>query len=290
MSVDEKLKKYLKTKQNPALALFKIIEDLQRFKEEIRKELKKYVEKEIDLRVKKMKGVEFIDKIVEKITTNILRNIKGEKGDKGDPGEPAPILIKGKDYFTETEIMNIIKTIQRSIKTPQDGRDGKTPIPGTDYMTFKQAMEMLKRAVSKIKIPQPRDGKDPILGEDYFTEKDKKEFVVQITEDIMSSKFIKDLLKNVKDIKDELKKIEKIARQPRIRYGYGGGGGIHTEIPSGTKDGSNTVFTVNHRPQAVIYQGQALEESTGGYSLSSDGLTITLDVAPASGDALWTIW
>ena len=59
------------------------------------------------------------------------------------------------------------------------------------------------------------------------------------------------------------------------------GGGVET--PSGTMNSTNKTFTVLHTPIFLTWQGQMLYENSG-YSLT--GLTITLDVAPDSGDTL----
>ena len=59
------------------------------------------------------------------------------------------------------------------------------------------------------------------------------------------------------------------------------GGGVET--PSGTMNSANKTFTVLHTPLWINWQGQMLY-SGSGYSLA--GLTLTLDEAPDSGDAL----
>jgi hypothetical protein len=75
----------------------------------------------------------------------------------------------------------------------------------------------------------------------------------------------------------------------------GGGGSTTTEIleaPSGTKNGTNTTFTITHTPAAIVkvfYNG-ALQNSIGGADYTISGTTITMVLAPASTDTLLTLY
>lgn len=60
-----------------------------------------------------------------------------------------------------------------------------------------------------------------------------------------------------------------------------GAAGIGTETPVGDKDGVNVTYTVSHIPAFLNLNGQIFYEGSG-YSRS--GLTLTMDLAPISGD------
>ncbi len=69
---------------------------------------------------------------------------------------------------------------------------------------------------------------------------------------------------------------------------------IPREIPSGTKNGSNTIFTIANTPvtgsEMLFVNGQLMDAGAGNdYTIS--GTTITLAVAPLSTDKLLiTYW
>lgn len=54
--------------------------------------------------------------------------IKGEKGDKGDTGERGTdgyTPVKGKDYYTKSEIKELIEKVRSMVKDGVDGKNGK---------------------------------------------------------------------------------------------------------------------------------------------------------------------
>lgn len=60
--------------------------------------------------------------------------------------------------------------------------------------------------------------------------------------------------------------------------GSGTTGAVHTEVPTGVVDGSNTSFTFVHTPAVIVVdQGRTMMNGSG-WTLS--GLVATLDVAP----------
>lgn len=87
--------------------------------------------------------------------TNFLSAVKGEPGKDGDDGKTPE---KGVDYFTESEIDEIVSRIRDLIPTPEDGR---TPEKGVDYLTPEEVDAFIREVVSR--IPKPKDGE---LGKD----------------------------------------------------------------------------------------------------------------------------
>lgn len=94
----------------------------------------------------------------------VLASIQQIKGDDGYTP------IKGKDYFTNDELSQIIAYIRSQLKDGIDGKDGigidgkdgrngidgETPIRGVDYYTSNDEDKLLKKVLSK--IPKPKDG------------------------------------------------------------------------------------------------------------------------------------
>lgn len=73
----------------------------------------------------------------------------------------------------------------------------------------------------------------------------------------------------------------------RIADGTISSSGINTETPSGTINGSNTVFTVSNEPKYVVVNALTYFDG-GGYTYS--GGTITFDIPPASGSFIKSIY
>ena len=122
----DRLRLLANLKNKPELALFQLV---QEFKKQITKELEK-----IGIRAESIIG----RKIEEKISQNIFKNIKQLKG---NPGKDGYNPIKGRDYFTSSEIDKAIKLVLSKIRIPKDGKDGETivgsqgpkPVAGIDY-------------------------------------------------------------------------------------------------------------------------------------------------------------
>ncbi len=143
---------------------------------------------------------------LNQIIENFLKNLKGEKGEIGDKGATPKMgedylteseiqeLIDliytqvkskieipeiGKNYFTPEEYQLILESVEKNIKYPKDGKDGKDAI--VDYN------KIISQIMSKVKIP--KDGKDgsPDTG---------KEIVEKLTklpeEERLSWKYLKD--------------------------------------------------------------------------------------------------
>jgi len=261
-----KVKRYLRIKKNPTFGILDLLESLEATKAS----LEEMIDIKISGEINKIKG-ELKQETIEAIKSalkELAPSLKGEKGDEGDSvvGSPGYTPIKGVDYF--------------------DGKDGYTPIAGKDYPDTKQIISEIRKATNKIKLPQPQDGKTPIKGIDYFTP-DEINKIISETKKAINMKKITGRFDEIEKLIKELEKGQKRIGQSRIMYG--GGGGIHIETPSGTKNGTNTSFTVTHKPKLMTFNGQVIFEGAG-YSLSGDGLTVTLGIAPASTDTIRNIY
>lgn len=129
--------------------------------------------------------------------TNFLASIKGEPGEPGNDGKTPE---KGVDYFTESEIDEIVSRIRDIIPTPIDG---KTPEKGIDYLTPEEVDAFIREVVSR--IPKPKDGepgKDASIDYDAIVEKllpllPKPKEVKQITPDTAQ-----EIVKKIRSLKE----------------------------------------------------------------------------------------
>ena len=92
---------------------------------------------------------------------NRLEVMKGDKGEKGDPGEDGYTPVKGKDYFTNQELIAIIEHIQSQVRDGEKGdagprgEAGYTPVKGVDYFTKAEKQALVSDVLSK--IPKDKD-------------------------------------------------------------------------------------------------------------------------------------
>lgn len=73
-----------------------------------------------------------------------------------------------------------------------------------------------------------------------------------------------------------------------VTGGSGGGSTLTSEIPSGTIDGTNTVFTVANTPIEFFWNGQFQNPNAGDYAYATG--TITMATAPSPGDNLLSFY
>ena len=171
-----KLNDYLKIKDNPEMALFKVSQEvrylipdlIEKEKDKLTDFLNKEIEKihqslleELENKVSKIEQTDpkhsnFIQKIVNQTVTQLVDNSKGDRGEKGEQGdrgeqgqrgEDGYTPQKGQDFFTPNEIEEITSFIQGQIKVSQDG---KTPIAGLDYPNEEQNKEVILKEIEKI--------------------------------------------------------------------------------------------------------------------------------------------
>ena len=299
-AIQKKIERFYKLKDNPSLALFEFIQEIEKeLRENFQKEVEEFkskMEKEVEALIEK--------KAEQKIQERIFAGISQLKGDKGDPGEPAYTPVKGKDYFTKEEMDNFVKIIYSLIPIPKDGKDGMTPVAGVDYPIKKQIEREIRQLVSAIEIPEPKDGRTPVKGIDYFTNKDIKEVLSKID---IGAKTIRNKLESLKGnerinalaIKNLPETISKeargivsaavpgyVARIARRAVSF------IWEEPSGDCNGSNTTFTlpyVPYNPNALMFfiNGQLMKKDDD-YTI--DGKIITTTTAPPTGSVKWAFF
>lgn len=210
---------------------------------------------------------ELRDPLLSKITM-----MKGEKGDQGDPGYSP---IRGKDYYTQTEINFIIEhitnTVQAKVKdggqgiqgeTGVDGRAGATPIRGVDYWTPKDQEKILQSVIAK--MPIPKNGISP-----------KMDDVVNKVVDELKNRPIE-----FKDIKGTEKLVEFLKRGGfRGGGGSGGSGTTVTLQTNGVLNGSQTLLNLVQGTNMTITDdgmGNITFDATGGGSSQTLAQTLAL--------------
>ena len=196
----------------------------------------------------------------------VSQTVKGEKGDKGD----SP--IKGIDYFTPSEIQEIIQHVLRQA----------TPIKGKHYFDGAKGEKGERGENGK-------NGMDGIDGQDgrNISPKEAKMILADLLKEVDLEKFA-----THKSVKDQFKEyglstsksLEKRlnALQDAVMRNYGGHGGksggssansIFNEVVSG----SGTSFTLANTPvsgsQALYALGQRLT-LTVDYTISGANITL----------------
>lgn len=70
--------------------------------------------------------------------------------------------------------------------------------------------------------------------------------------------------------------------------GGGGGGNLASEVPTGTIDGSNTMFSVANAPIQFFWNGQLQNPNVPDYTYAAGVITMT--TAPNPGDNLLSFY
>lgn len=210
---------------------------------------------------------------------------------KGDPGYTPK---KGVDYFTQTEIQQIIQAIANiSLRDGKpgdrgtDGAHGYSPRKGVDYF----------------------DGETPVRGIDYWTKEDVNHIISETVKRVPKQKAV-----TAQDVLEEFKKnpitmkdlgdYEDIKDLPQLiaflkRGGFRGGGSGGTSGATSTpyKDtftgSSGSTFSLTFTPKANTLQlirGGAVQEEGTSYDYTISGVTITLATPLISGEALFAMY
>ena len=301
MTTQEKAKLLIAIKQNPNLAIFRALQELNNKAETLHKEVKSSLQTHLSKLFEDFdeKISLLVDKRTKEDVFGKMEMLKGEKGDniKGDDGYTP---IKGEDYFTEKEKKDLVKEIMGMIRLPKDGEDGVTPKAGIDYPTKKELKEFIKKYVDGIEIPLAKDGYTPKKGVDYFTEKEIKEFVGELNK-LIDNKLTPELMKTkLKElpVREEWFDWGHIRNKPRIdnrSEGGGGGGSGNPQHESFAVSSATTTLTVTTPIAAegfaiwANYNGQGIVRGTH-YTVGTDRRTLTLLFNPQDGTSIDIIY
>ena len=258
--IQAKIQRFYKIKDNPSLALFEFIQ-------EIEKALAEKLEKEINNF--KLKAEKELEAEKENFRIELFKKI-----------------------VTKGHIDEFVKAVYSLI--PKDGRDGITPIAGVNYPDKKQIEGMIRQFVSQI-IPELKDGKTPIKGMDYFTDKEIEEIMKEIYAELKSR--IKEI--NASDIKDLKEFVSNEARGmvSAAERGYVARIAKRTIRfewiePDGECNGVNTTFTLPYAPYnsntIMFFVNGALQKKDDDYTI--DGKIITTTTAPPTGSVKWAFF
>ena len=227
---------------------------------------------------------------------DFLKAIKGEKGDSPTDEELLKLIKpsipeKGKDYFTDKEIKEIVSEVQSKIRMPEDGERGRDAEVDYDSIVKSVLSKIRKpedgldgrdadedRIIKEVlkKIPSPKDGKDG-----KSTKEVKVDEIIKMLKNKLSINDLKDApefkpklgwagtgyMREITDYQDFLNKLK--------------GGTIETattiKVATGTVDEINKDFVFASKPSVIIINGGTYREDKG-WSWNAATLTATLDI------------
>ena len=281
---EKKLKKLLRYQDDPQLAVFELLSELQ-------------------------DGLPKYSKLLELL--NGIEKIKGERGEKGDKGDTPAI---GKDYYTQEEhdsfINEIVKKLKGVIKGEKGdtgrGLPGKTPIKGIDYLADDE-LDGIKNDI--LKKSTPIKGKHYFDGENGKDGKNADERkIIKFLQTYIDNNSLKigDVIKELKNKKSKnrlgIEDIWNMPAQGKQDQRWHGGGNIvlYTDLSdqlngvtktfriSNSTDsatGNSKVITLNYSSFPFIFRPNI------DYTFSNGIITFTSSVdAPATGQTLIVTW
>jgi hypothetical protein len=204
---------------------------------------------------------------------------------KGDPGDDGYTPVKGKDYFTGTEIADF-KAEVRPIKgrdyfDGEPGQDGKTP-------TKKELEDLIKPL-----IPEPQ-----AIDTDSIASEASKRSLDELKPLIEANDTIDEIIDKLNETEDsiEIKVIKGLDNllkriQKSIKEKSGGGGGdiVYVEDLSSQTNGITLTFTVPKHRKALMVVGSDFPSvlfENNGFTTSGNQLTLTVSNAPSQGSQL----
>lgn len=222
-----------------------------------------------------------------RLTDKILNNLRGKDG---------ITPVKGKDYYTQTEIKQVIQYIYSQIRKPKDGekgergkdgkdgKDGYTPLAGKDYPTEEQILKAIHTEIASLFEAQEkkiisRDEINQLIGklQQKINWKENAQEIARAIESIKTEKEKLDYnaLKNTPDIPTSN------SIDQRVR-GIMRGGGDRIRVYELTGDGVSKTFTVPTHKRALLVISTdfpILLKSTVDFTTSGTTLTMT-DAVP----------
>lgn len=246
----KKMKLYSDLKKDPALGLFRALEDM-------RKEMQT-----------------FIDAGLKKIEADLpnLSTVKGITALRGEQGAPGYTPVKGKDYVdgkdghtpTAPELERVILPLIPKIENGKDGKDA-------------DEKKITQEVIKKIRLP--KDGRDGERGKDGKDGSPDKPLVVAAKLNTLTEAV------DPKVIKGYQKTLERIYTSIREKKSSPGGGGMgnvqHQEFSTSS---ATTSITTSRKIAGggnalwAYYNGQQLMKGTH-FNVGSDQKTITFLIA-----------
>lgn len=237
---------------------------------------------------------EFVSKVFAGI-----QMYKGEKGDRGDDGYTP---IKGKDYWTDADVNNVINYILKNVKVPKGDK-------GDNYII---TSEDKKEIAAQIKVPIV----EKIIERTEVIKEISKKVSIEDIKGAVSQKELeiekKTILDGMAKVDGRIKLIDQRWRggglskvshdstltgdgtpsNPLSVVGGGTGTGLSTIGLSGAINDTNTSFTVPTNVQSitsVVVNGQPYQATGGAITWTFDGTTITLSNPVGLGGSIFAI-
>jgi hypothetical protein len=258
MDAQAKLRQLLKKAKVEQEGPASLVEDLDRLDEQFRSL------HQVNSLSKPVKGVDYFT--AEEIA-DFKEAAKGEQGDQGEPG------IDGKDGRDGKDAV---------ATNGKDGKDGTTPVKGVDYLTpaeVKAIKDELKgQDGESVDVAMVIKAIKALKGQEAADFSEKIGAMIDIGH-----------LRNAQSFRQSFKFNGKKYGVEELMHGGGSstGGGSNPQIPTGTINGSNTIFTVTGTISALYVNGQFMVPGGVDYTLS--GQTITLVTAPPAGSTIYSI-
>lgn len=215
--------------------------------------------------------------LINQATNSILENIafKGETPKVGvDFEQPKDGYTpsKGKDYFTQAEIAQIIQMIESRIVLPEP-ISGKTPKAGVDYPTYSEIETVVRLQVDTL----PKYDEEAVITalKTQFPkiELTGKDLVKEINMLPLTPEFQIDA-RHIKNLPQGGKKAK--------QSGAGKGAGLGTAAvltTTGTIDDSNVTFVFAEEPAVLLINGGMYRKTGGSITWTYSAGTVTLSQA-----------
>ena len=137
-------------------------------------------------------------KIISSISERLIKMVKerAEQETKRLSEEQFEELSKE----LKKDVLREIDRLARTIRIPEDGKPGKTPIAGIDFELPKIDKKEIVREVLR-RVPLPEDGKTPKAGVDFplpkVTKEDEERIINELVKKVDIEKIVKEVLKRI---------------------------------------------------------------------------------------------